>query len=81
MLLTEGEARQKWCPFATTSAATINELDGIFDTRGESHGFTACIASDCMAWDEYSESHDFDDTEGDPVGYCQLIGLPREVQE
>jgi len=67
MLLTEEEAQQKWCPFATTSSISDNHASGIYDTRGESKGFTPCIASDCMAW-RWSE--------GMFWGYCGLAGEP-----
>lgn len=49
---TEDQARQKWCPFASTAALPDSHPQGgtIYDTRGQSTGFTACIASACMAW-------------------------------
>lgn len=46
MLLTEGEARQKWCPHVSLCEAG----GAIYDNRGQSHGFTCCIASECMSW-------------------------------
>ena len=58
-MLTEKEARKKWCPFArvvsvvdrgtTVAAASVNRefASGIADKD------CLCIASDCMAWATY----------------------------
>lgn len=53
MILTQEEARQKWCP----QARVVHENgDGTLFTAGNSFGdgcrsvATRCIASECMAW-------------------------------
>ena len=53
MILTEDEAKTKWCPFARESysadhkggvaTATANRFTGLND-------YSRCIASQCMAW-------------------------------
>lgn len=43
MILTEEQARTKWCPFARPDQTV--SLDGIIYARKGD-----CIASDCMAW-------------------------------
>ena len=68
MLLTEEQARQKWCPFATTTSLSGGR---IFDTRGESKGFTLCIASACMAWRWVNPNTS-------SLGFCGLAGTPEE---
>ena len=79
MLLTEDEARQKWCPHVS-----LCEVGGaIYDNRGQSHGFTRCIASECMSWrwsDERRQGtivsvKETDGTEREVIrGYCGLSG-------
>jgi len=76
MLLTEEQAQQKWCPFATTTAVSIaapggKTTSGIYDTRGKSKGFTSCLASDCMAWRWVNPNTS-------PLGFCGLAGMPEE---
>ena len=66
MLLTEEQAREKWCPMARVEidgGHLVNKLDKKWDPL--------CIASDCMMW-----------RWGEPVldgknarqGYCGLAG-------
>ena len=64
MLLTEDEARKKWCPFVRQTRGSDfpynrdhNDLDGC-----------RCIASDCMAW-RWSNPHE---------GHCGLASAPAE---
>jgi hypothetical protein len=71
-MMTEDEARTKWCPFVraremSDDVASNRYWDG---TMGPQH---RCIASECMAW--YSGGLKFtDEREGDTakVGYCGL---------
>ena len=66
MTITEEHAKRLWCPFATTSSIASGQHGaGIYDTRGQSKGFTNCIAGDCMAWRWYKTKN---------KGYCKLIG-------
>jgi hypothetical protein len=54
-LLTEQEARERWCPFARqvhaldpTGVGSVNRAPG--GEGGEPAEFCLCIAGDCMAW-------------------------------
>jgi len=78
MLLTESEARKRWCPFAGTTSIPLGANTGkIYDTRGESHGFTFCIASACMAWRETRAVSGVDE---ERCGYCGAAGKPIELE-
>lgn len=89
MLLTEKEARNKWCPF------TRAEVDGSVINRtalgyGDDEAWR-CIASDCMAWrwtetvyrdpatDEYSSTKVGSYTENLKRGYCGIAGPAPEM--
>lgn len=63
MLLTEEQAKEKWCPFVRTVKFTPTSLHGIAnlvqgnalgnrlaENMDELPGVTRCIASQCMAW-------------------------------
>lgn len=76
MLLTEEEARAKWCPHAADSNTGGNRV------RYGSHDFDPqygseaaidfpCIASDCMAW-----RSEINMNSGIARGYCGLAGKP-----
>lgn len=80
MILTEDEAREKWCPFARSvrwerqdekidlpgSPVVANR-----EPLGDEDGGCLCIASNCMSW---RVSRFFDK----PGGYCGLAGKPAE---
>ena len=78
MLLTEDEARKRWCPFAkapgtyedhTTKepgVASFNRNDG-----GYPFGPCYCLASRCMAW-RWINPRDSE------KGFCGLSGAPEE---
>ena len=79
MLMTEADAREKWCPFSRVgeqaSGATENRPDGSYN----------CIASACSQWVEIHASvHDtLTGTEHSPakgVMACNPVGAARAIQ-
>lgn len=54
MLLTEEDARTRWCPFARLSmsedAVEGNHASNRFEAGTMGHRRTRCLASECMAW-------------------------------
>lgn len=83
MLLTEAQARKKWCPYVRFS---LTERDGNASNRHmdaarmivQNPMYSQCIASDCMAWREATDGQGHQ--EGDDPrffrGYCGLAGVP-----
>lgn len=49
-ILTEQEAKTKWCPLARTSYSTIEELEHGGVNRAQGPSEVSCIASACMMW-------------------------------
>ncbi len=79
MILTEAEARTKWCPNTQVSAADANasyatNREG-FARRGLK-GYDYCIASDCMAWRWTIGPMKGDTKDVQYKGYCGLAGKP-----
>jgi hypothetical protein len=90
MLLTEEEAKTKWCPFARPVVAeTLKALivpqgrtleyktDGMLTTVDQS-----CIASACMAWRWATDGEAWaaanpHPRQPDPLGYCGIAGKPE----
>lgn len=77
-LLTEQEARQKWCPY---THILEDEHSTRYANRELAPGIVACrcIASDCMAWrwPEGDAEKSTDNEEDYPrVGFCGLAGKP-----
>ena len=65
MILTEAEAKTKWCPM-TRYDVEISNIPG---------GKPWCLASGCMAW--RCEHHpDFAEVGEQPRGFCGLAGKP-----
>jgi hypothetical protein len=71
MILTELEAKEKWCPMITENnrAARLSPKDN----------FYVCCASACMMWrwerDRYAEGYELKpDHEDYNKGYCGLAG-------
>jgi len=81
MMLTEEQAREKWCPFARVADKPDGPVAGA--NRWPGHAFanhSCCIASDCMAWWWGAK-------ESPPVGaypgkrgYCGLAGKPEAAE-
>lgn len=74
MILTEEEARTKWCPEVrfVIGPNTPTWQGSWWDSRGETGKPPLCIASNCMMWRWFDTS--------DPVkastGYCGKAGKP-----
>lgn len=85
MLLTEDEAKTKWCPHAVASHTDPRRGFHAGETRDE-YCFT-CIASECMAWrwagwrtkslGFIAERPADDDKDGGRLGYCSLAGAAK----
>lgn len=84
MLLTEKEAKEKWCPHSRQNwgDATYNRQD-----NGDAAPSCLCIASGCMAWRwEWTEDGGFASLSGargkrgevpsDALGFCGDFGHP-----
>lgn len=90
MLMTEEQARSKWCPMvrqSTDSFPTYNRLED--GTVPES---CLCVSSDCMAWRWFDHDHserqeavqgmndilrDIQSITGTRRGYCGAFGKPE----
>jgi len=89
MLVSEREARGKWCPFARelgfhADGGNIRRIVSGYNRSGEDGMIPACIASNCMAWRWINEKklRDIDLVTGDiekteRLGYCGLSGKPE----
>ena len=72
-LVTEIEAKTKWCPLARTISTISDGKSGstVASNRSATE-FPYCIASSCMFW---RWSHQ--DTADQPTGFCGGAGLPK----
>lgn len=75
MLLTEEQARTKWCPHARVVEVGDDELHGPFnryhlDADATFSGIAKCIASECMAW-RWLNRHEQGAQDG---GFCGIAG-------
>lgn len=90
MILSEEQARQRWCPHARVIgiAKDGGNLGRIVTGYNRDHpdgNIPACIASHCMAWRWYEPKtlRDIDLVTSDVVasaprtGYCGLSGIPQ----
>ena len=74
-MLTEDEAKTKWCPFARESAVNPSmPWNGPIPT----HPTLNCIASACMAWRFGRRVGEANMT---TRGYCGLARKPRDYAE
>lgn len=71
-MITEDEARKKWCPFARLNSGANRSLHGIYKVADG----TNCIASDCMAWEWFDGVSD----DGTACHHTPTAMLPRVVE-
>lgn len=68
--MTEAEAKQKWCPFATSRVVMYVERDRdhfvVLDSESGEGKILLCVASGCMAW-RWTAGEEWH-------GYCGLAG-------
>ena len=92
MILSEAEAKRRWCPFARAVAPVINAnaetVGGVTANRrsgGDPDPDSMCLASGCMAWQHHStraveEPHRIRRVVKS-FGYCGLAGQPSELKK
>ena len=77
MLVTEEEAKKKWCPMYRCSTDNGQLSDNATHSKG---GY--CCASDCMSWrwwdKEWGIGNNKDVLNPNRRGYCGLSGKPEE---
>lgn len=86
MIVTEEEAKTKWCPesrVADSAEDLAPSSNRIYNGEGKVDIDCRCIASACMAWRWYRPPPDLSDTEigynatySKPNGYCGKAGKP-----
>lgn len=77
-MITEKEAKKRWCPHARVMVDQDVEVSVNRSVRGgEPDPDCLCLASDCMAW-RWESYRKLDDREGDRRGYCGAFGIPME---
>ena len=80
-MMTEAEARKKWCPHIRISGT---DRQSAMTNRCDTPTMTCCIASECMAWRWGPSTRWEHDADGNPTkailedsrGYCGLGGKP-----
>jgi hypothetical protein len=88
-MMTEDEAREKWCPHTQVSIATSESTDAHSDNRRSEYGSSiefesnpVCLGSKCMAWRWARELKVFGADPGlsaeviTDKGFCGLAGQP-----
>ena len=74
MILTEEEAKKKWCPKYQVSFAACESGSDCQDNRGLFPGYY-CLASDCMMWRWEVTNPNYEGPEKyHDKGYCGLAG-------
>jgi hypothetical protein len=78
MIVSEGEAMDKWCPHVRASSTCDdgNASNSSIDGTGRSPSYSLCIASECMAWRWDHDKNDQIETPVRMFGYCGLGGKP-----
>jgi len=78
MILTEKEAKTKWCPMARTGllagagAVAVNRhITDDEGYKGEVYHETRCMGSDCAMWVWFSRN--VGDQDADRQGHCGLV--------
>jgi len=76
MILTEAEAKTRWCPFGRVPADRNDVLSGSVNRSPMWSSASNCIGSACMAFRWFHDEAD----KGKPLplthGYCGLAGKP-----
>lgn len=77
MIMTEAEAKEKWCPFVRQMHAQFELSFNRMHPGGIAENCN-CIASDCMAWRWYVDPlvRELVDNPPKRVGFCGLAGNP-----
>lgn len=70
-MMTEAEARTKWCPFAFPKPFALAVV-GCNRNTGRYEDSPKCVASECMAW--RTESNYLKPTSAPVNGFCGLAG-------
>ena len=74
MVLTENEARGKWCPFGRELRVYESEIVNLAAVTAVNRDYgeasCPCLASGCMAWRWSNHSR----LDGTATGYCGLAG-------
>lgn len=73
-MLTEDEAKTKWCPYVQISAAASGSQSGEWYNRPHPGEKFLCIASGCMAWRTDNSVTASLDKHGELLGYCGAFG-------
>lgn len=81
-MLTEDEAKTKWCPFARYQGFRDGGVNRWKQSApaDEPHALNPipcrCIASDCMAWRWKDTTNPYPEDRAQWGGYCGLAGKP-----
>lgn len=75
-MMTEEEAKAKWCPFARLVLTSEGFPSGNRFQENSFVGETRCIGSACMAWRKYTAVVQPMGTPKADYGYCGLAGRP-----
>lgn len=72
MMVTEEQAKEKWCPKARAPVGNAASNCAVNRTHMAHHGLPACIGSQCMAWRWTPVSEVLEKRSG----YCGAFGKP-----